>query len=742
MNTNNQNLTFGIGANLHGLREDLKGAKKEFKHFLGGVKGSFQKINLGGALTGALGGMGLTKIWGQVGETSDQFNRLRIATKTSSSGFGDLKKQALGLNTSLGLNSVSEANQRLQVASRLTKAHGAELSLLTLTAGRLGQAYSDIDENTALKAQAGFMRGFGASAKDSADSFAYLASLGGDLRGEMGDSILEYSTQFKESGFQLKEMVGVLEVASKGGWSVDKVADAFKEGRLKMLGGDQPTMAALDALGLKDLGGQIKKGQVTAAEAMKQVYGKLKDQNKNEQLRLGKEIFGAPFEDAGVGVMMQALGGLGKDPKIKGAAEKLGKELSQSFGYKWKQMTSKLGGVMTRTFDNLGPTLLPIVGLLTTGAEKLSAFVDQYPNLSKLLVLGVTGTGALAFAVGTLAFSFGLLKFATSGILGPFKMLIGLFGWWVIPLAAITWGLMKLEEQTGWVSGAFSALGTGIVDILGPAFGELKSLGTEAWGALVEILGLFGVSLGEGMGLSKTFKNIFVWVGKAVGFVIDMMFIQPIRTFFDLLISVKDAFGSMNRLFNDFNLDNLKTAFWDLARVVGNVFLTVISAIPGGSLLKGPLTKILGKLGKSGKGLTKEMPVFTEAVAPGLLKQGLTHVGAYGKTQAGKLVGLTKTGLGKIPGAKKAADTAKGFTRGAKDVGGAMGELGPLGTVGAYGFSAMMESTTLETRPERGGAAGLIGPIQPGNQGNTIQVGTVISHSRDVGSDLERLADR
>ena len=691
MSNSTNKLQIALGANTKGLKTDLARAKGEFGKAFRAMKGELQGANLGGLVMGGLAGFSLGGMLNKMGEASDNFQRLKIATKTSDADFGALKSQVRALNSELGLMDMGLAGEKLQMAAMYSGQTGEALKILTLNAARLTHVFPAMKEEMTLKAQSMFMRAFGASALESADAMAYLGSLGGDLRDEMGESVLEYGAQFKEAGFNISDMIGVLKEATQGGWSVDKVADAFKEGRLKLLGQDTATVNALQALGLKDLAGQIKSGEATAAQAMAQIYTKLKGQNQNEQLRLGKDIFGAPFEDAGVAVMLKALNAMGKSPNIKGASAKLGAELSKSFGFKWKQMLSGLGGMMTGLFDALGPKLLPVINWLSRGVAKISAFIEAYPNLVSAVTLGLVGLGSTAVLFSGMSVGLSLLKLGFAGLFGPISFLAGLFGWWIIPIGLAIWGLAKLEEQTGWISGAFSALGSGISLVLGPAFNEIKVLGEQAWGALVDLLGMFGVEMGKGKGLSEGFKSFFVGLGKVVGFVINTLFLDPLRFTFQTLISIRDLFVSIKNLFtHGFSLEGLKAVFIDLARVVGNVFMTILSAMPGASLFKAGLSKALAKLGA---------------------KEG------------GEVLG------------KEAAKDALGYT--AKETSLAQALL-PMGS----SYVAAKSGVDFATKDDpRSALPGLGAPLMQPAQAPQINIyGDMISSSRDAGADISRLA--
>jgi len=166
----------------------------------------------------------------------------------------------------------------------------------------------DVDVNESIEAAAELVRTGLAPNFDSAfDLITTGFQRGLNSSGDFLDSISEYSTQFAELDATGGEFFSALETGLAGGvLGTDKIGDAFKEFRLRILDGSDATSEAVTALeGIlgvpaEDFLDGIASGQIRGVDAAQQLVDALsKVEDKEEGLAIGAALFGTQFEDLG-----------------------------------------------------------------------------------------------------------------------------------------------------------------------------------------------------------------------------------------------------------------------------------------------------------------------------------------------------------------------------------------------------------------------------------------------------------
>ncbi|HHP0469589.1 TPA: phage tail tape measure protein [Vibrio harveyi] len=103
---------------------------------------------------------------------------------------------------------------------------------LTRTASQLSTAFSDLNwqPQDIIAAQTRMMKSFDISAQEASDLIAVTARKTGDDKGDLLDTLSEYSSTFADKGLDAKTVVAQLVAGRQAGvWNYDKIGDQLKE---------------------------------------------------------------------------------------------------------------------------------------------------------------------------------------------------------------------------------------------------------------------------------------------------------------------------------------------------------------------------------------------------------------------------------------------------------------------------------------------------------------------------------
>jgi len=556
-----------LGWNLTKFDQGLFQVKTKIGKLSNSIKADLGSLAKSGAMIGG-GAFALKVLTDKVAEQAASFESLQDATGTTTQGMAALKNQIYQVNQALGLKDAKAAAEQLQLTREASGLLGADLEALTIQTGQLAARFKSVEAPDALKAQVELMRRFGTSVKEVGDAYAYLAGKGGDLRGELADTVLEYSVQFKEAGLSFAQTIGVIGRGLKDSWSIDFVGDMFKEGRLRLTAGDAPTILALQQIGLADLPDQIKAGGIDAAKAFSQVAAKLATLPQAQAFGFGKDIFGSKFEDLGTETALSVLDGMKDRPKIAGAIDQVAHQLGGRFSWKWGQALSAVDNVWSKALDVMAPALLPLIKLVERFAAKAEQFGHTYPNLTKVIAL----SGA-AFSVA--AIGVGALSAALTVLTGPVGLVLG-------GVALVGFGLYQLEQKTGALSAAWS----GFSEAIKPGLLGLKEAFGALWVAIKPGLSWALENLKKLTGETDGWAAAFKVAGKVVAVTMDVMILKPIKGVAEAITQVIDAWGEMSdAMGKGFSLEGIKAFASGALKMLLGIFKAAFSVIPGGAAL-------------------------------------------------------------------------------------------------------------------------------------------------------------
>ena len=506
-----QKLLISLGLDLADWKSDIDRAKAEFRALKRGVANDLKSAMTGGVMVAA-SAASLFALTEKVANHSRMFEKLQTRVKAADSEVNSMKEDVYDLNAALGLRSVEQAAGKMGMVAKMSKTTGTELKELTYQTGLLNKFFGD--EEGQLKAQIALMRAYKLPVEQVGDAVAYLNKQGGDIKGELLESLAEYSVQFAEAGFSIDQTIAILKKGLGESWNVDKAADAIKEGRLRLMGGDKATVDALDLLGVGDLHGQLKKGLIDIPDAFALIQSELGKLDPTTQFSIAKDIFGAPYEDVGAAAMGAMLMGMNEKVQTSGAIDLLTNTMNERFSYKWDKAVSKSTNSFSRMLDELKPHLVPIVEWFGKATESVSGFSRQYRYLTKTIAAGIVGfilltalLGGFKVVAGIAAAGFKIVKTAMFLAFGPLFKFVAIG-------ALVVGALIVLEQKTGILTSAWRWLKRTGSD-LAQNFGVVKDAAINMYtqGFSWESIKQFGSALGDWLiipldNLGKEFKTL------------------------------------------------------------------------------------------------------------------------------------------------------------------------------------------------------------------------------------------
>lgn len=434
-----------VGMSTSGVKKGVMGIKSEFGKLENSVKRNFSGMMAGGMAVG--GGLySGFKIADKIAEIDDAYMDLKDQVGGS---MKEIMTQANALNKSLGLKSTVDASNRLIDVARKSGETGASLSQLTFQTGLLEKRFGDAEG--ALNAQVTLMKTFKIGVSQAGDAVGYLQSQGGDLKGELLESINEYAVQFKEAGLGLSQTIGAVSSGLQNSWNIDKTVDAFKEARLKIFAGDKSTVDAFKALGLDGLGAKVRNEEVGFSDALGMIKDKMSGLSKGDSMSIGAGLFGTQWEDAGADAIFGMISGMEKEIKTGGTIDGMTKAFEDRFSTKWNRGLSSASNAFSNLIEGMKPIVLPIIEWFGMAADKVAYFAGEFQNISKFIgvvTLGVIGM-TIAFGALSLVMSVGAVAFGV--LTSPITLVVA-------AVAGLTAGFIYLENRFGIFSNTWAAL--------------------------------------------------------------------------------------------------------------------------------------------------------------------------------------------------------------------------------------------------------------------------------------------
>lgn len=410
---------FGAGLNRSGAAED---AGETTGRRFGSAFADSLKVAAGVAIAAVAGkaadalsegftaaldvGAARSKLQAQLGLTADESKRIGgVAGKLFSNAYGDSMEDVNGAVTSV-----------IQNMDGMKTASSSTLETMTARAITTGQVI-DEDVGDVTKAVAQLLRtGLAANAEQAFDIITKGAQNGANASGDLLDTIVEYSTQFRAVGLDGPKAMGLLSQAVKAGArDLDTAADAIKEFAIRSKDGSDNSAAAFKGLGLdsKKMFATFAAGGPASDAAFTTVVTKLKAiKDPLKQNQLAAALFGTKSED-----LQKALFAL--DPAkavkdfgdLKGATDKASAALGDNAAAKLETFKRTMTtNVTTVIADQVIPHLESLAGAFTS-------IGGSGPGLASAAV-PIVGMG-IAAKVGSVAVN--AVKTGISGIVATGK---------------------------------------------------------------------------------------------------------------------------------------------------------------------------------------------------------------------------------------------------------------------------------------------------------------------------------
>jgi len=374
---------------------------------------------------------------------------------------------------------------------------------------------------------------------DSTEAFDLVTAtaqrLPKEMRGELIDSIEEYSNQFATFGVTGRDAMDLVIAGVEGGArGVDGVMDSIKEFGLNITAGTKPAENALKELGLNIEDMQALIDQDQGATAFSKVARALSGlSSESDKARLYADLLGGTFEQVGnLGLerMSDFEGVLGD---ISGSTQDAADTLAGSFSQRLEQLKRKgfdalikagekvlpvleevVGGVeafiaafqandgdvtsagfagFMEKFANLlrdiEPTIRAVIGAIIDFGREVITFFSE--NQAALVAVGILITGVVVGAFIAWAVAAGTAAIATLALIWPF-LLVG------VAIAAIAAALIWAYENWDGFRAAVDAVAGFLTDTLWPALKVIADFIIEDLiPAVADIVGWLAGSLAD-----------------------------------------------------------------------------------------------------------------------------------------------------------------------------------------------------------------------------------------------------
>lgn len=374
--------------------------------------------------------------------------------------------------------------------------------------------------------------------KDSTLGFDLIAAaaqrLPQEMRGELIDTVEEYSSSFEELGLTGEQAISAItRSVSAGARNTDLAADALKEFSIRSIDGSDLTIDAYKRLGFnaEQMMQTIANGGPAAAQATSDIIRAVAgvgDQVLQEQL--GVALFGTQFEDLGVDAVAALDPLAGSLDNIEGATGRAADALGDTFSARLEALKRKGFDALIKVGERLLPFLEQVVagvesfidvvfrGEGTTGAsgfvglmEELGAIVltDVVPAFRQMVDIGrqiveffannQTALAAVAAVIGVVvvgafiawAVSAAAAAVATLAAIAPFILMAAAVA---ATAAAVIWAYQNWD----WFRAAVDAVAGFLKDTLWPILKTVASfIIDELVPAVAEIVGWLANQLAD-----------------------------------------------------------------------------------------------------------------------------------------------------------------------------------------------------------------------------------------------------
>lgn len=303
---------------------------------------------------------------------------------------------------------------------------GAEgMEILTTKALILRDTF-DMEVNESIRAANSLMDQFGIDGDYAYSLIAQGAQNGLNKNGDLLDVINEYSVQFATAGYDAEQMFNMLmNGASQGTWSVDKLGDAVKEFNIRASDGtiSEAIKENAEAFGLtkteaEALAAEIESGSVGSYQKLRDKLQEVDDDTTRYQL--GVSMFGTMWEDLGENTVLALMDTQGELSMTNDALEQINDvkyddlgsafegikrnlQISVSEPIKNEVMPAVNEFVEDVDWDGVGQTIGEAFGEIIDGAFAIAGAVQesvQWMNEHKSVMIAVASVvGILTTAI-------------------------------------------------------------------------------------------------------------------------------------------------------------------------------------------------------------------------------------------------------------------------------------------------------------------------------------------------------
>ena len=359
--------------------ENAEKTGEKIKKIGEGVEGAGDKITK----VSSVGVAGLVALGANANNIQDSLNGLNTKLDMSEQEIEGLKKTALGIYKDGFGDSIDDSVNALvllcQQIEEVKNANDDTKKAIVEQMLAISKSYDVSSEELTRALSIMSKNGVIKDVQEGLDIIAKGFKSGANASGELIDTLIEYSPQFKKLGLNANEAMNyIIQGMEKGGWSIDKLADGMKEFSLRATEGADSTKEAFSSIGLNadEMITKMNKGGDSAKEVWKKTLEALancSDETVRNNALLN--LMGTQYEDLGADAilaMSQVTGGM-KD--VQGASNKTKESLEKAFSQQFQ-----------KSLREIQVELMPLgVEVLDLAKEYMPAFIEAIKEVIHFL---------------------------------------------------------------------------------------------------------------------------------------------------------------------------------------------------------------------------------------------------------------------------------------------------------------------------------------------------------------------
>jgi hypothetical protein len=434
--------------------------KDEASAGLGSLAGSLTTIG-GLAAGGVIAGFGAAGVaaFSFASEAQQGVNDLQASlgvTRAEAEELGDVAQSVFADNWGSGLSDVNASI--ITVRQQMRGLNDEDLSGATASALALRDTFGvDVAEST--NAANTLMQQFGLSQQQAFDFITKGFQTGLNASDDFLASIGEYSPQFAGMEADAGQFFSALETGISGGMlGTDKVADLFKETRLRISEETDATREALTAIGINadQFYADLRSGALTGIDAFSQIQDGLRNTvDPIAQNTAAVALMGTQWEDLGAAAVLGVDIGTASIEDMAGATD--------SLNAKYNNLGAVFEGVRRRALVAIAPIGEELLGVANEIMPQVDAGFTWFEGVLPGLMERV-GTGARQMGDAVRG---GLAWLTDTGL----------------PLATQGWAL--LQQGAAQVTPIFERI-AGVVAPLRDALAPLRTTLGDVWGTFAD----------------------------------------------------------------------------------------------------------------------------------------------------------------------------------------------------------------------------------------------------------------